>query len=527
MARRSGLGISVTTLTTASLLAAALMAVTDVPATATPSTTAATSRPLVQLSRDINGDGYDDAVVGDPYATVAGKKEAGSITVLFGDSDGRVGEGGRRVLNQGSMNGSAVEAGDHFGWSVTIGNATSQARPQILVGSPGEDWKGHTDAGIAHIISIGATVGQTPGTVHAYVLSQETTGGALESGDQFGSSVAISNIGHDVSTGAVGAPGEDVGSLTDAGAVNEFNFDQGVKVGGKEWRQGQRGVPGTAQAGDGFGAALLFAKLYQTSMTGRQPLDDTLVIGAPGDTVSGHRGAGSVTCLDSEGGVLTSPRAHVYTQDSNGFPGAAEAGDQFGYSLATDSVAYDESRAHQLVIGVPGEDLGTRADAGAVVLFVSMRYPYTVAEMLTQDRTGVPGVAEAGDRFGYALAMQARTSETSPRFIVSAPYDDIGTAADAGLVQAFTSDGSIIAAGTQYTESSPGTPGTLAAHNHFGSTLSALTGRSEAPLTMSSVHQGDGSVFVLSGSTSRSWVPGKGGIPAEHGGRFGWSLAGD
>ena len=51
----------------------------------------------VRPYHDLNGDGYVDAVVGDPYATVNGQAEAGRIVVLFGDADGRIGEGARRV----------------------------------------------------------------------------------------------------------------------------------------------------------------------------------------------------------------------------------------------------------------------------------------------------------------------------------------------------------------------------------------------------------------------------------------------
>jgi hypothetical protein len=44
-------------------------------------------------SIDLDGDGFDDAVVGNPYATVDGRLEAGQVTVLFGDADGRIAEG--------------------------------------------------------------------------------------------------------------------------------------------------------------------------------------------------------------------------------------------------------------------------------------------------------------------------------------------------------------------------------------------------------------------------------------------------
>lgn len=57
---------------------------------------------------DLNGDGFDDTVVGDPYATVNGKAEAGSITVLFGDADGRIGESADGSLPVAGSGGSGA-----------------------------------------------------------------------------------------------------------------------------------------------------------------------------------------------------------------------------------------------------------------------------------------------------------------------------------------------------------------------------------------------------------------------------------
>ena len=48
-----------------------------------------------------------------------GKLRPDTVTVLFGGADGRIGEGGRRVLTQLDL-GETPESGDHFGWSVSI-----------------------------------------------------------------------------------------------------------------------------------------------------------------------------------------------------------------------------------------------------------------------------------------------------------------------------------------------------------------------------------------------------------------------
>ena len=50
---------------------------------------------------DFNGDGFSDTVVADPYATVGGAAEAGRVIVLYGDADGRIGEGARDTIAQG------------------------------------------------------------------------------------------------------------------------------------------------------------------------------------------------------------------------------------------------------------------------------------------------------------------------------------------------------------------------------------------------------------------------------------------
>lgn len=241
---------------------------------------------------DVNGDGYDDAVVGNPYATVNGKNQAGTITVLFGDADCRIGEGARMVLNQGSFPGSTVEAGDHFGWSVSIGNLNGVGAADILVGSPGEDWGGHVDAGIVHVISF-----DPDGTPTAIVVDQSMVTGVVEAGDAFGSSTAVIGAAGDFTAGAIGAPGEDTGTRKDVGEVDSILFLFGDLYGGDKIREGKSTVPGAPTAGDRFGTSLLFTNLYARSSTGPAHLESALLVGAPGETVNGHANAGAVFCL--------------------------------------------------------------------------------------------------------------------------------------------------------------------------------------------------------------------------------------
>jgi hypothetical protein len=75
-----------------------------------------------------------------------------------------------------------------------------------------------------------------------------------------------------------------------------------------------------------------------------------------------------------------------------------------------------------LAVGVPGEDLGSATDAGAVsVLYGSAGGLASNGQVLTQDTAGVPGVSEDGDRFGTALVAGEFNGDAFGDLAVGAP----------------------------------------------------------------------------------------------------------
>ncbi|MEU5774542.1 FG-GAP and VCBS repeat-containing protein [Streptomyces venezuelae] len=100
-------------------------------------------------------------------------------------------------------------------------------------------------------------------------LNQNTPGvpGVAEKGDGFGNALAAADIDGDGKDDLIaGAPGEAIGSAARAGAVtvlkggaNGILTEDGRAVGAVSYQQNSPGVPGGAEAGDLFGAALAFA----------------------------------------------------------------------------------------------------------------------------------------------------------------------------------------------------------------------------------------------------------------------------
>jgi hypothetical protein len=180
-------------------------------------------------------------------------------------------------------------------------------------------------------------------------------------------------------------------------------------------------------------------------------------------------------------------------------------------------------------VGVPGEDVGSRRDAGSVSLFADVEGSGLQGmRTFTQDSYDFDGNAEAGDRFGHSVAVRPGTASEN-LLVIGVPFEDVGSVVDAGMAQtvAIDSGGVNYNPVRGYTENASGTPGQVKAGNKFGVTVAAMVGVSERVFTVSSPYQGAGSVFVVNGAGSaRSWVPGVGGVPTLTSGRFGWSLSG-
>ncbi|WP_375426363.1 FG-GAP repeat protein [uncultured Friedmanniella sp.] len=497
-------------------LAAALLlvAATLVPPATHPDVAAAVARncQATHACTDLNGDGFDDAVIGNPYASVNGRAQAGTVTVLFGDADGRIGEGVRRTITQAD-GGSRPETGDHFGWSVSVNSLGLDGRLAIMVGSPDEDAPGAVDAGIVQVFRFLPDAEGGPGRVVGSTVTQAGARGVVEAGDQFGYSVALGdNYSDDNGYSFAGAPGEDVDGVVDAGVVNGFQANDATEIpelpGRSEMAQGTGSMPGVPRPGDRFGSTLVIADLA------RNPFVPWVLIGAPGDEVDGHPGAGSVTVISEEDAVApnsSTPEVptQVVTQDAPGVSDEAEDGDGFGTSIAIGNPSTPGPYGY--AIGAPGEDVGSVRDAGSVTLFDSDDLTLHAVGSLTQDAPGW-GRAEAGDHFGASVAIRA----VDDALLVGVPGENFGSVADGGAISIANGPVTDLTHFRTLTLSSAGIPGNARSKDRFGASVGGQTGVRENILAAGVPRKSGGSVIVFSSRDIpvRAWTAGKGGIPA-------------
>lgn len=139
---------------------------------------------------------------------------------------------------------------------------------------------------------------------------------------------------------------------------------------------------------------------------------------------------------------------------------------------------FDGDGYADLAVGVPGEDLGSRAvkrDAGSVqVLYGSSRGPTARDQLWTQDSRGIKGAAERGDMFGEVLASGDFDADGYADLAVGVPSEGVGLEDWSGVVQVLYGGPKGLTARDQlWRQGKAGVPGTPAEGNGFGRFLAA------------------------------------------------------
>ncbi|KAB2959601.1 MAG: hypothetical protein F9K16_12370 [Thermoanaerobaculia bacterium] len=180
---------------------------------------------------DFDHDGFDDLAIGAPYRDVgAAGNGAGRVHVVYGGVGGPQGAGSQVLVD--SLLGSAAEADENFGASLAAGRfdetrfaCFTGCYSDLAIGVPGQTVNVGADAGKV-VVVYGSPSGVS--VVGATTLTQFDASTLPEAGDRFGDSLAAGhldrrpNLLFDLEDLVVGAPGEDVDGVVDAGMAHLF-----------------------------------------------------------------------------------------------------------------------------------------------------------------------------------------------------------------------------------------------------------------------------------------------------------------
>ncbi|MEU4147097.1 integrin alpha [Streptomyces parvulus] len=421
--------------------------------------------------QDFNGDGLFDVVVADPQATVDGAPQAGLVRVIYGG-----GKGTAEISQALPEDAAAPERGDQFGFSWAVHDADGDACADLVVGVPYEDvvvdGVNQLDAGAVYVYHGSATGLGTPGArIDNWTQHVINAGALTEAGDLFGYSLASGTAASGQPWLAIGVPGEDLTSdnvvRPEAGAVE---YLQGSTVCGIT--QDTPSVPGAVEAYDRMGSSLTGTHRY-------------FAVGSPGEAIGTQEFAGMATVFSHtlENGCPKPLVGLDQAGASDGMPGTAEAGDQFGTSVSMDNYRPADETYNSdamLAVGVPGESVGEVPSAGMVSV-VRIQPTGAVSTLATIDATvaDVEGDPASGDFFGQRVTLANRdasvvTGPATARLAVAVPGRDVGAAKDAGVVQVFKPlDASLGSADKILSRAASGSllPGVATARDYLGTSL--------------------------------------------------------
>ena len=342
-----------------------------------------------------------------------------------------------------------------------FGQSVSLSGETLVVGSYGDTTPAGEEAGSAYIfVRSGST----------WVEQQKLFASDGATRDYFGSSVSVFG-----DTVVVGAPFHDTTAGLEVGAAYVF-----VRS-GTMWSQQQKLVASDAAAGDYFGTSIALSA-------------DTIAAGAPLDDNAGGTDAGSAYVY-VRSGTSWSEQQKLQASD-------ATAGALFGFATAVTDDTF--------VAGAPDHDTPNGVNSGAAYVFVRSGATWTEQQrVLSSD-------GAADDRFGYAV------SAADDALVVGAPFDDLGSVADAGSAYFFVRSGASWSQ-QQKLQASDGTPG-----DHFGTSVSLSSNRIVVGTPVKDTSLGDGAgTAYLFGRSGPLWAEQERLLPptGNDNGQFGYAVS--
>jgi len=418
----------------------------------------------VDVNCDFDSDGYSDVAIGTPGEGLGSEVLAGAVGLAYGSQSG-IDTLRTRFLTQNSagITGSA-ESGDGFGWSLACGFFNADLYADLAIGAR-EDWDNADSYAGTVTVMYGSAAGIQ--TDHQqWSLASPGIVGEPDFEDWFGWALAAGDFdGDGLSDLAIGAPGEEAGSISKAGALNIlYGSPTGLTdARNHQFTQSTVGVKGSPYLNEEWGRALAVDDFDADGF------DDIAIASRWLDGVSTTDDAGEVNVLyGSDTGL--SVRDQLWSQNTSGIGGEAEEDDGFGTSLAAGDVDGDGDA--DLAIGVPHET------SGIIHLIPGSQAGLTSvgSEIWGQDTTGIAGSTDGADGFGWRLAIGDVDHDGRMDLAIGVRFESVGAIDGAGAVNLIRGgQAGLTSSGNElWTQASPGIRGAAEIGDNFGSAVATV-----------------------------------------------------
>jgi hypothetical protein len=392
----------------------------------------ATGKAKAEVREDFNGDGYNDLAIGAP----GGSGERGYVTVVYGSAQG-LDRSTRSVIDQDTpgVPGTAEE-GNRFGDGLFARDLDGDGVTDLVASGPSEE--GGVESGLVALWGVKGEHLSGDGAValgpSSYTAAGDFTGDGAQDLFVTGDSASGATLLQGPFT-RQGKPAKKQQVSLEDGDADVYGLTAGDITGdGTDDLIAFRSMEEMARPG----AFLKGGKGGLTKVNDKVP-------GALEGTIGDFDGDGhgDLAYRVAPGGVVEGPwtdpgtvkvqygassgpgsRTTTLTQSSPGVPGASEEGDVFGASLA----AGDTNGDHfdDLAVGVPGEAIGSKKQAGATVVLKGSAKGLsgTGSQAFDQGSTNVPGAVEPGDMFGGNTRLLDFDKDGKADLAVSAPGEN-------------------------------------------------------------------------------------------------------
>jgi hypothetical protein len=430
--------------------------------------TAAAPHPLRQAVRpttalppmDFNGDGYADVAIGVYSEDVNGINRAGAVNVIYGSATGlqATGVGGPDdqfwTQDSADLSGVGAQAVALFGHTLAGGDFNGDGYTDLAVGAYFEDVGAAVDAGSVNVIYGSATGLQATGVggpddQYWTQDSPDMNADGAEAGDEFSHYLAAADFNGDgYADLVVGVAGEDVGTISNAGAVDIlYGSANSLQVTGSVgslddqfFTQDTAGVRDQSEKNDEFGESVGAGDFNGDGY------DDLVVsVFLEGLPAAFQAGAANIIYGSSCGLQPDATCGNLddlfLRQGSDGVQDTAEANDWFTRSPAAGD--FNGDGYQDLALGAEKEDVGTVENAGSVsVIYGSscgLEPDPTCGnpddQFFTQGSGGVQDEPEWHDFLGRSTRTGDFNGDGYLDLAVSAFQESIGDLTEAGAVE--------------------------------------------------------------------------------------------